>query len=240
MARIGVISDVHSNVVALKAVLNEFEKRKIDKIICCGDIIGIGPYVDETMQLIMQNQDKIIAVRGNHEQYLIKGLPKEVHDDKRGMDLDEIKNHRWVHSKISEEAKQYICQLPLSREIKIENKRIHIVHYPIDEKGRYKKHIKKATLQEVQKLFEGIDADIFLYGHTHCNCINIDKEKCFINPGTLGCPMATNIANAGILTIDNEVSYEQLKVEYNVEEVINKIESIKFPFYKGILKIFYK
>ena len=41
--KIGIITDVHSNIIALNAVLNEFEKIEVDKIICCGDIIGIGP-----------------------------------------------------------------------------------------------------------------------------------------------------------------------------------------------------
>ena len=36
-----------------------------------------------------------------HEQYLLKGLPKNVHDDKRQMSQDEIKNHEWVHSMLS-------------------------------------------------------------------------------------------------------------------------------------------
>ena len=44
--KIGVISDIHSNIYALDAVLNEFDKIKIDKILCCGDIIGINGYIE--------------------------------------------------------------------------------------------------------------------------------------------------------------------------------------------------
>ena len=78
--KIGVISDIHSNIVALNKILNEFEKIKVDKIICCGDIIGIGANPEETVKTLMQKKDILIAVRGNHEQYLLKGLPKNVHD----------------------------------------------------------------------------------------------------------------------------------------------------------------
>lgn len=41
--KIGVISDVHSNIDALKKVFEKFEEMKIDKVICLGDVIGIGP-----------------------------------------------------------------------------------------------------------------------------------------------------------------------------------------------------
>ena len=238
--KIGIITDVHSNIIALNAVLNEFEKIEVDKIICCGDIIGIGPNPEETVQELMKNEDKLIAVRGNHEQYLLKGLPKNVHDDKRTMSLEEIDNHKWTHSKLSENSKKFIRQFKISNIIEIEGKKIYIVHYPSNEKEIYIKHIKKSTIKQSEEMFSGIDADIFIYGHTHTTSINNKNNKWYINPGSLGCPVKSNIANAGILEINkNEVYYEQLKIEYNVNEVIQEIERLKFPFYKGILKIFY-
>ena len=165
--KIGIITDVHSNIIALNAVLNEFEKIKVDKIICCGDIIGIGPNPEETVQELMKNKDKLIAIRGNHEQYLLKGLPKNVHDDKREMSLEEIDNHEWTHSKLSENSKKFISQFKISNIIEIEGKKIYIVHYPNNEDGIYKKHIKNPTIKQNQEMFSGINADIFIYGHTH-------------------------------------------------------------------------
>ena len=238
--KVGIITDVHGNIIALNAVLNEFEKIEVDKIICCGDIIGIGPNPEETVQELIKNKDKLIAVRGNHEQYLLKGLPKNVHDDKRTMSLEEIDNHEWTHSKLSENSKKFISQFKISNIIEIEDKKIYIVHYPSDEKGIYKKHIKNPTIKQNEEMFSGIDADIFIYGHTHTTSINNKNNKWYINSGSLGCPVKSNIANAGILEINkNEIRYKQLKIEYDVNEVIQEIERLKFPFYKGILKIFY-
>ena len=75
--RVGVISDIHNNVVALNAVLEKLNAENCEQIICCGDIIGIGPYPEETVQRIMQIPN-IIAVRGNHERYLLEGMPIQV------------------------------------------------------------------------------------------------------------------------------------------------------------------
>ena len=238
--KIGIITDVHSNIIALNTVLNEFEKIEVDKIICCGDIIGIGPNPEETVQELMKNKDKLIAVRGNHEQYLLKGLPQNVHANKRTMSLEEIHNHEWTHSKLSKNTKDFISQFKTSNIIEIEGKKIYIVHYQSNESGIYKKHIKSPTIKQSQEMFSGIDADIFIYGHTHTTSINNKNNKWYINSGSLGCPVRSNIANAGILEINkNGIHYKQLKIEYNVNEVIQEIEKLKFPFYKGILKIFY-
>ena len=238
--KIGIITDVHSNIIALNTVLNEFEKIKVDKIICCGDVIGIGPNPEETIQALIKRKDILLAVRGNHEQYLLKGLPKNVHDDKRAMSLEEIDNHEWTHSKLSENSKNFISQFKISNIIEIEEKKIYIVHYPNNEDGIYKKHIKNPTIKQNQEMFSGINADIFIYGHTHTISINNKNNKWYINSGSLGCPAKSNIANAGILEINkNEICYKQLKIEYNVNEVIKEIERLRFPFYKGILKIFY-
>lgn len=174
-----------------------------------------------------------------HEQYLLKGLPKNVHDDKRQMSQDEIKNHEWVHSMLSEKSKKFISKIPLSQNIEIENKRIYIVHYPFDEKGNYKKFIKKPSIEECEKLFNE-KANIFLFGHTHTVSSNSKENKWYINSGSLGCPLKSNIAKAGVLDIkEGKINYEQLNIPYNVDEVIKEIKKLKFPFYEGILKIFY-
>lgn len=45
--KIGILTDIHNNAVALKAMLEELKRRGCEKYICCGDIIGIGPYPEE-------------------------------------------------------------------------------------------------------------------------------------------------------------------------------------------------
>lgn len=238
--KLGIITDIHSNKVALEAVLQEFEKRNVNKIICCGDIIGIGPFPEETVQILIKNKDKLIAVKGNHEQYLLEGLPEKVHDDKRSMEPEEIGNHKWNHSKLSEISKEFINGILEYKKIEIENKKIYIEHYPKNEKGEYKKNIRNATIEENEDMFSEIDADIVVYGHTHATSINNKDGKWYINVGTLGCPMLDDNANAGILIIEKgKVDFEHLSVKYNVEEVIQEIEKIKFPFYKEVLRIFY-
>lgn len=238
--KIGVITDIHSNLIALKQVFKVFEKYGVDKIICLGDMIGIGPNPEETVQYIIENKDKIICVVGNHENYLLEGLPERVHDDNRRMSENEIANHRWMHRELSEISKKFIESLSKKHIIEITDKKIYISHYPIGENGKYKVPIKNPTLQEVEELFYGIDADIFLCGHSHSRFYYKNKEKMYINPGSLGCPKGSNIANALIINIMQEnIECELLDIEYDVNLVIDEINIKKYPAYKSMLKIFY-
>lgn len=238
--KIGIVTDVHSNVRALNAVLDKFEKIKVDKIICCGDIIGIGPNPEETVQKLIKQNSKLISVQGNHERYIIDGLPEMVHDNNRKMSDSEIKNHKWNQNQLSNKSKRFLKSLCISNVLHVGNKKIYIVHYPIDKNLAYKKFIKLPNNKEQEEMFKDINADIFLYGHTHVTCVSNIENKWYINCGSLGCPMKNNKAYAGILIINNdEVNYEQLEIEYDVNKVIKEIEQIEYLFYREVLKIFY-
>ena len=238
--KIGIITDIHSNIQALKAILNEFDRIKIDKIICCGDIIGIGINPEETVQELLKRKNSLIAIQGNHEQYLLNGLPKEVHNSKRKMSKEEIENHKWNHSKLSEQSIKFLSELKLFENVEIEEKKILVVHYPQKKDGTYKIYIKNPSIIENKEMFREYDDDIFLFGHTHMRSINKIDNKWYINTGSLGCPLNSNIAKAGLLEINNgKIKFKRIDVEYNVKEIIEEIYRLKFPFYKKILKIFY-
>ena len=238
--KIGIITDIHSNIQALNAILNEFDKLNVERIICCGDIIGIGINPEETVQTLLKRKEMLIAVRGNHEQYLLKGLPKEIHDDKRKMSEQEIENHKWNHSKLSDQSINFLRSLEISQNIELGGKLFYIVHYPQQADGTYKKHIKNPSAMDNVEMFKENDADIFLYGHTHTFSVNNINDKWYINTGALGCPMDSNMARAGLLEInDREIKFNRINMEYNVNEVIDEINNLKFPFYEQILKIFY-
>src|SRR5512147_3013795 len=60
-----IISDIHSNLEALQAVLDDIEKRGIDTIYCLGDVIGYGPNPRECLDLVIEKTK--LCVLGNHD-----------------------------------------------------------------------------------------------------------------------------------------------------------------------------
>jgi diadenosine tetraphosphatase ApaH/serine/threonine PP2A family protein phosphatase len=60
-----IISDIHSNLEALNAVLEDIDKRGVEKIICLGDIVGYGANPKECVDLIMERCE--VCICGNHD-----------------------------------------------------------------------------------------------------------------------------------------------------------------------------
>lgn len=65
MLKVAVITDIHANLAALQAVLGHIEERRPDFILCAGDLVGYGPYPEETVQLIRRM--RIPVVTGNYD-----------------------------------------------------------------------------------------------------------------------------------------------------------------------------
>lgn len=241
--KIGIITDIHNNIDALNAVLDKFSSLAVEKVICSGDIIGIGPRPEETIKKIMLLNDYIECVRGNHENYLTNGSPDTVPNDER-MSYGEMEHHKWEHEKLSYESRCFINTLPNTKTLKICEKKIYIAHYSINEENKYVNYVKytpKPSLNDLKIMFQNVEADIIIYGHSHTPYINCESDKWYINSGSLGCPVGTlNSASAGLLNIDGDViKYQQLNVPYNVNKVIGDIKEMNYPDSENILKYFY-
>ena len=70
--RFAVLGDIHSNLEALNAVLEDLEKLKVDKIFCIGDIVGYGADPAECVKTAEERFD--LAVAGNHDMAVIDRL----------------------------------------------------------------------------------------------------------------------------------------------------------------------
>ncbi len=233
--KIGIITDIHNNVIALESVLAEIE-ASCDCIICSGDIIGIGPYPEETVQRMMKIKN-LIAVRGNHERYLLEGISRETAKSD-GISDSEKKHHKWEHKRLSKESIAFLKALPYKKEIEIDGKRISILHYAMDDQNKYSRF--KLSDEELKYIFKAVDPDIIIYGHNHSR--NICKsDKFYINVGSLGCPAQDkNIARYGILEISNDkVHFESKELIYNVQFVIDKMNEYNYPDADKIKSFFY-
>lgn len=236
--KFGIITDIHNNLTALSAVVKRLQEIKCDKIICCGDIIGIGPYPEETVQYMMQIHN-LIAVRGNHEKYLLEGMPDD-YPNKENMGFEEMKHHKWEHSMLSFESIAFLEKLPSRADIAYEGFRISVMHYWMDSERNYINYKMNPTAKDLNNMFSDVRSDIILYGHNHCR--NICKgDKLYINVGSLGCPAQDkNIARAGVLKLENgNAEVQPIDVEYDVNSVISSIDKLNYPDADNIKKYFY-
>lgn len=236
--KLGIITDVHNNIEALKTIIQKFKEENCDEILCAGDIIGLGPCPEETVQFVM-NLSNFIAVKGNHERYLVEEMPNIYPNDER-MSYEEIEHHKWEHGKLSNKSKEYLFSLPYELILTINNKKITILHYSMNEKYKCVNYISSPKGEDLEKMFKNINSDIIIYGHDHKRCITNYNGKLYINVGSLGCPSKDkNIARAGILILDDEIKVQLIDLEYNVKKVVNKIDELNYPSKDEIKKYFY-
>ncbi len=238
--RFGIITDIHNNLTALSAVMKKLNQMECDKIVCCGDIIGIGPYPEETVQYVMRIPN-LIAVCGNHEKYLLEGMPTE-YPNAENMGFGEMEHHKWEHSLLSAESIAFLKSLPYKTDITCEGFNITVMHYCMDSAGHYNynNYAANPSADALKKMFTNVNSDIILYGHNHSRHI-CKGDKLYVNVGSLGCPAQDrNIARAGVLNIENGIAeIKPIDVEYNVSDVIHSINEKHYPDADNIKKYFY-
>lgn len=113
LERIAVISDVHGNVTALRAVLADIEARGITRVVNLGDVIGKGPRGSEAVQLVRVACE--VSVRGNWDSYIAS-------DAVRGP------VGVWVRDELSDPDLAWLAALPGTCEFLISGRRVRLFH----------------------------------------------------------------------------------------------------------------
>lgn len=70
--RIALIADVHSNILALEAVMRAAKKHHPDRILSLGDQVNLGPCPKETLSLL--RAENVTCLHGNHERYILSAM----------------------------------------------------------------------------------------------------------------------------------------------------------------------
>lgn len=236
MKKIGVLTDIHSNLPALEGALAFLRAQGCGEIICCGDIIGIGPWPEETVRRVRELPD-FYGVEGNHDGYLSRGLRFPWPD---GMEDGEAAHHYWEHGLLSRESRDFLKGLPQTLLLEREGVRIMAVHYPM-KGGRYAPFRRSPSAADCREMFKEMPAaDVYLYGHDHMPG-RAEDGALYLNPGSLGCPHnGRGEARCGVLTLwDGQAAFEEALVPYDLDKVIGKIDSLGYSDYLMIKKIFY-
>lgn len=104
--RLGIISDIHSNYEALTTVLAWLERKKVDQIICLGDVIGYGPDPNPCCQLLREHC--AVTLMGNHDAAVIGVMDTDYYYDAAREAL------YWTRRQLSDENFQWLYGLPFT------------------------------------------------------------------------------------------------------------------------------
>lgn len=110
MPRIAILADIHANLFALDAVIEDLQKQEVDEVIVAGDLVGRGPQGSAVVERVMSLGWP--SVRGNHEDYLINFYYKRI--PAQWLEDEHWSGARWMSSELQQQHIDYIDALPFS------------------------------------------------------------------------------------------------------------------------------
>jgi len=235
MIQIAIFSDVHGNLPALEAVLNDIEKRGVVQKFCLGDLVDFAPWGNEVIHT-MQNLN-IPCIMGNHDERIafdIPVIPLIKHSQEetaaRFLAIDHSKKN------ITESNKKYLSELPfhLKLNYKVGEKHwnIQLVHSGLESNDTY---LYESENDDVfNQMLQDSQSDVVVMGHTHLSFLKqIKNQKWAINSGSVGRSKEENrLASYLILTLlENEIIPEIIQIPYDLEKVCLAIEDSEIPNY---------
>jgi putative phosphoesterase len=217
-AELAFVSDVHSNLEALEAVLEDIGDMEI---YCLGDVVGYGASPNEVIARLKEKGAK--CVLGNHDSAVLSGRANEF--NARAMQAV-----AWTARNISDEGREFLAGLPLSRTITFGGRRVFMTHgSPEDNLGEY---VYPATHSDLFGYYlQKLGVQVIALGHTHVPFIWADREGTVFNPGSVGQPRTGDRrASYALLKVNEaQIAVEHRAVEYDVERSAKKIVEAGIP-----------
>lgn len=184
MIRYAIISDIHGNLTALNAVLDDIKEQNIDRIICLGDTISKGSKNHECVELV--RSVVAAAVRGNNDIIYTKSLD-EIADASENFNYDLFYNYQ---RQLTAEDINYLRSLPHCCEFMLSNRLVRCFHATPYDEGKSVFHFdsidKKKSLFLPTEYTSKTMADVVIYGHTHMQSFEKLFGRTIINAGSVG------------------------------------------------------
>jgi putative phosphoesterase len=178
--RIALISDIHANEVALKAVLKDIAQIGVDQIVFLGDIVTLGPLPCSVIQMIRDLD--CACILGNHDAFMTD--PDLIHTYTEIPII--VEAVAWGRNQMSKEDIDFIHTFQPCIDICHGENRLFLFH------GSPRNHMENilstTPAEELDQMFGGNTATVMAGGHTHIQMLRQHKGNLIINPGSVGLP----------------------------------------------------
>ncbi|MCE4619785.1 MAG: metallophosphatase family protein [Desulfurococcales archaeon] len=234
MARILVLSDIHGNLPALRAVLSS--AQGYDEVLVLGDLVDYGPQPGEVIDELRSIGARI--VRGNHDEAAGYGVDCRCGEATHWLSVW-FREHVTIPL-LSSNDRRFLASLPLRLNLEVAGRKGEAVHaaprnplyaylHPWLSDEEACKLTSRAPLRLTSKEGDCPSGRIIVVGHTHYQFHRYVRGTLILNPGSVGQPRDGDprAAYAVIDTSTGTVSFN--RVEYPVEETIRRLRELHIP-----------
>ena len=239
--KVGILSDVHANLEALTAVLEDLDRRSVDRILFLGDAVGYGADPAPCLEMLEKAAFRFVA--GNH-------------DHAAGNDQEGLENFneeaaaaiRWTRGVLAQEAKERLQGLPLD----CFEGPLHLVHGSPYKPDHW--HYVM-SVQDAERGFGASESRVIFVGHSHIPAAYVEVEckrhftgvmrrikvedpeslqlepqyRYILNAGSIGQPRDGDPRSAYAIFEPEAGTYTLVRVPYDVEKASGKIRKAGLP-----------
>ncbi|MFN8440214.1 MAG: metallophosphoesterase family protein [Caldilineaceae bacterium] len=228
--KIGLIADIHGNIHALDRVVQELQQRRVELLLCAGDLVCYGAFPNEVIARLKALA--IPTVLGNYDSAVAWNMAS-ASSTPSSLLTEPIKVAalEWTKEQITDEHRQYLRSLPWTTWHRFGSTSLQMLHggpLKLDEwYGQEFPH-------RLTELAEKTAVDILVIGHTHqqfaVEIVRTNGEKTLIiNPGAVGRSIDGDPrAACAVLDLATR-QIELLRVDYNLDAAIQAIASSGMP-----------
>jgi putative phosphoesterase len=226
--RVAVITDIHANLAALEAVLDNIRSEGVDRVYCGGDLVGYGPDPNEVCSLIEDR--RIPTIYGNYDYAIARDLQDcgcayvDRHDREIGQQSVD-----WTLTNTNQASKDFMRSLPFDLRFELGSKRVRLVHGSPRKVNEYLFEDKPA--RTFQRIAAQADCDVLVFGHTHKPWVHEYGGVLFVNCGSVGKPKDGDPRSAfALLTPDEDgIDVAIPRVEYPAARVAYEVRAAGLP-----------
>ena len=237
--KLAIISDIHGNLSALEAVLQDFEAVQPDRVVCLGDVANFGPQPRET--LLRLRELEFPTVMGNTDASLLQPRTVEnveyLNDDTPFF----LAVEGWCAGQLTEDDRNYVRTFQPTIILNIDGISLLLFH---GSPRSYNDIIKVTTPDEELDGFFEQTAPVMAGGHTHTQLLRRYKDGFVINPGSVGLPYLYHPHPRGgrgavnphwaeyalVETVHSQPSITFRRVPYDVTPLIEAARSSTMPY----------
>jgi len=185
--RVALISDIHGNQIALRAVLADIARLRVDEIVCLGDVATLGPRPRAVIEILRESG--CACIMGNHDEFLVDPTLLRTYSEQREV-IDAVE---WCRSELCADDLEFVRGFERTREIRLADRATLLLFH-----GSPRSHmddlLETTAPAALDHFLAGERATVMAGGHTHVQMLRQHRGTLLVTPGSVGLPFKEYVA----------------------------------------------
>lgn len=225
--RIAVMGDIHANLPALRAVIDDVAKIGAEALYCVGDVVGRGPHPNEVVEELRRLE--IPTIQGNWDEAvgMDRDAPGSLWASSEAEASGEV-SLLWTRTHIDDGHRAWLRGLPMTARVSAEDRSVLLFHGSTIRQSEY------LWADRPSRAFARIAADegddVFCFGHTHESFHRVVGPAHFVAAGSVGCGAEGDArARYAVIYVGADVVVGFRNVDYDRAPVITDLAAAGLP-----------